>query len=248
MIESMSSEPSYKRSPSFTEHLGRNRQYLRDMILGVNDGLVSMLLLIAGVVGGGLSPRNVFLTGIAGAVAGAVSMASGEYMATKTQDEVFKGELELEKEHIRDYHDDELRELSDLLGGIGLEGALRDDAVAYFGEDDDALLRAMTALEFGVIDTERRSPYRAMWMSGALFLLGSLPSVIPFAFVSSARFGLLIAAIGATVGLLIVGWVRTWATRGHPVRAAIENLLVAAGGGGVAYAVGTLFDRLVSGG
>jgi VIT1/CCC1 family predicted Fe2+/Mn2+ transporter len=244
----MTTDPSYKGSPSFTEHLGRNRQYLRDMILGVNDGLVSMLLLVAGVVGGGMSPRNVLLTGIAGGIAGAVSMASGEYMATKTQEEVFQGELTLEKEHIRDFHEDELHELHDHLEGIGLGGELREQVVEYFSADDDALLKVMTALEFGVVETERRSPYRAMWMSGGLFLLGSLPSVLPFAFVSSAVRGLVIAAIGAILGLLVVGAVRTWATRGRPLRAAIENLLVAAGGGAVAYGVGTLFDRLVNGG
>jgi len=248
MIVPMTSEPAYKGSPSFTEHLGRNRQYLRDMILGVNDGLVSMLLLVAGVVGGGLSPRNVLLTGIAGAIAGAVSMASGEYMATKTQEEVFQGEVALEKQHIQDFHDDELHELHDHLEGIGLEGDLRDQVVEYFAVDDNALLKVMTALEFGVVETERRSPYRAMWMSGGLFLLGSLPSVIPFAFVSKAQTGLIIAAIGATLGVLVVGGLRTWATRGKPLVAAIENLLVAAGGGGVAYWVGTLFDRLVNGG
>jgi VIT1/CCC1 family predicted Fe2+/Mn2+ transporter len=244
----MSTEPAYKGSPSFTEHLGRNRQYLRDMILGVNDGLVSMLLLVAGVVGGGMSPRNVLLTGIAGGIAGAVSMASGEYMATKTQEEVFEGELALEREHIRDFHEAELEEMRDLLGDIGLEGSLRDEVVGHFSADDEALLKAMTALEFGVVETERRSPYRAMWMSGGLFLLGSLPSVLPFAFVSSAARGLVIASIGAILGLLVVGAVRTWATRGRPLRAAIENLLVAAGGGAVAYGVGTLFDRLVNGG
>jgi VIT1/CCC1 family predicted Fe2+/Mn2+ transporter len=161
---------------------------------------------------------------------------------------VFQGELALEREHIRDFHEAELEEMRDLLGDIGLEGSLRDEVVGHFSADDEALLKAMTALEFGVVETERRSPYRAMWMSGVLFLLGSLPSVLPFAFVSSAVRGLVIASIGAILGLLVVGAVRTWATRGRPLRAAIENLLVAAGGGAVAYGVGTLFDRLVNGG
>jgi VIT1/CCC1 family predicted Fe2+/Mn2+ transporter len=244
----MNAEPSYKSSPSYTQHLGRNRQYLRDIILGVNDGLVSRFLLVAGVVGGGMATRNVLLTGVAGAIAGAVSMAAGEYIATKSQEEVFEGELALEREHIRDFREDELHELSDLLDDIGLDGPLRDEVVSHFGEDDEALLKVMTALEFGVVETERRSPYRAMWMSGGLFLLGALPSVLPFAFVSSAPRGLVIATIGAVIGLLVVGAVKTWATRGDPLRAAFENLLVAAGGGGLAYGVGVLFNRLVNGG
>ena len=54
----MTGLPGYRHSPSFTEHLGRNRPYLRDAILGANDGLVSMLLLVAGVVGGGSRPAR----------------------------------------------------------------------------------------------------------------------------------------------------------------------------------------------
>ena len=65
----MDTDPVYKNSPSYTEHLGHNRQYLRDIILGVNDGLVSMFLLVAGVVGGGMATRNVLLTGVATAFA-----------------------------------------------------------------------------------------------------------------------------------------------------------------------------------
>ena len=244
----MNAEPAYKSSPSYTQHLGGNRQYMRDIILGVNDGLVSMFLLVAGVVGGGMTTRNVLLTGVAGAIAGAVSMAAGEYIATKSQEEVFEGELALEREHIRDFRQDELHELSDLLEGIGLGGPLGEEVVAHFSEDDEALLKAMTALEFGVVDTERRSPYRAMVMSGGLFLLGALPAVIPFAFVAKPSSGLLFATIGAVFGLLVVGAVKTWATRGNPWRAALENLLVAGLGGGLAYGAGALFDRLVNGG
>ena len=175
-------------------------------------------------------------------------MAAGEYIATKSQEEVFEGELALEREHIRDYRDDELHELGDLLDDIGLDGPLREEVVAHFGRDDESLLKVMTALEFGVVETERRSPYRAMYMSGALFLLGALPSVLPFVWVSDAPTGLWIATIGAALGLLVVGAVKTWATRGDPFRASLENLLVAAGGGGLAYGVGRLFDSLVNGG
>ncbi|MBN2112956.1 MAG: VIT1/CCC1 transporter family protein [Acidimicrobiia bacterium] len=241
----MTGPPGYRHSPSFTEHLGRNRPYLRDAILGVNDGLVSMLLLVAGVVGGGLTARQVLLTGIAGAIAGAVSMAAGEYMATKSQDELFEGEIALERAHIREHREAELHELRDLLGGIGLEGELRDRVVEHFGRDDESLLGVMTALEFGVVETERRKPHTAMYLSGLLFSVGSLPAVLPFAFVHSPGFGLILAAAGTILGLLIVGAVKTWATRGRPVRAALENLVIAALGGGLAYGVGLLFDHLV---
>jgi len=243
----MTGPTGYRHSPSFTEHLGRNRPYLRDAILGANDGLVSMLLLVAGVVGGGLTTRQVLLTGIAGAVAGAISMAAGEYMATKSQDELFEGELALERRHITDHREAELHELADRLGKIGLAGELQDRVVEHFGRDDQSLLDVMTALEFGVVETERRKPYVAMYLSGLLFAAGSLAPVLPFAFVTSPRFGLVLAAAGTVIGLLVVGGIKTWATRGRPVRSALENLAVATLGGGLAYGVGLLFDRLVNG-
>jgi len=242
----MTGPSGYRHSPSFTEHLGGNRPYLRDAILGANDGLVSMLLLVAGVVGGGLTSRQVLLTGIAGAIAGAISMAAGEYMATKSQDELFEGEIALERRHIQEHREAELHELADRLGRIGLGGELQERVVEHFGRDYRSLLEVMTTLEFGVVETERRKPHVAMYLSGLLFAVGSLAPVLPFALVQSSRFGLVLAAAGTAVGLLVVGAVKTWATRGGPVRSALENLAVAACGGALAYGVGLLFDRLVN--
>jgi len=243
----MEIDQGYRQRPAFTEHLGKHRQYWRDIILGVNDGLVSMFLLVAGVVGGGMATRNILLTGVAGAIAGAVSMAAGEYMATKSQDEVFQGEIDLEREHIREHREDELHELRDLLEGIGLNGDLREEVVQHFNQDEESILKVMTALEFGVIEEERRSAYAAAGMSGGLFLLGAAPSVIPFAIVTTPGPGLLAAGIGSVTGLLIVGAIKTWATRGKPLRAAVENLLIAGAGGGLAYWVGVGFDKIVNG-
>ena len=67
------------------------------MILGVNDGLVSTFLLVAGVYGSNLTSKDILLTSIAGLFAGAISMAAGEYVATKTQQEIKRAEYELEK-------------------------------------------------------------------------------------------------------------------------------------------------------
>ena len=102
------------RQPEMVEyvpHLGETRQYWRDIILGVNDGLVSTFLLVVGVVGGGLNSDQVLLTGVAGAIAGAVSMAAGEYLATKSQDEILAAELELERTHIEHFREDEIAQL-----------------------------------------------------------------------------------------------------------------------------------------
>jgi VIT1/CCC1 family predicted Fe2+/Mn2+ transporter len=230
-------------------HLGNSRQYWRDIILGVNDGLVSTFLLVAGVSGGGLSSTNILLTAISGALAGAISMCAGEYIATKSQNEVLEGELTLEGMHIHYCLGDELNELQGLLALIGIDNAypeLQTLLREHYESRPDALLKIMTALEFGVVSSERRSPVCAGLTSGSVFVCGSLPSVIPYIF-SGARpiLGLIAAAVITIVCLLIVGAIKSWATRGSCLRASAENLVVASVGGGVAYGVGVLFNLLL---
>ena len=236
--------------PSSSEHLGGSRQYWRDIILGINDGLISTFLLVAGVSGGGLSSNDILLTAIAGSLAGAVSMATGEYVATKSQNEVMQGELALEQEHVTLYPDDELDELKNLLPLIGVSTAdnsqLVEQLLHHYRQRPDALLKIMTALEFGVLDEEVRSPIRAGLFSCVLFAAGSLPSVLPFCFSGShPMLGLLVAALATTLALFVVGAVKTWATRGNCWSAAFENLSIAGLGGILAYAVGVFFDHLL---
>lgn len=257
-----------------TEHLVKSRQYYRDMVLGVNDGLVSTFLLVAGVVGGGMNVEATLLTSISGAIAGAISMFAGEYVATKSQNEVMKGEIKLEHEHIANYHQEEMKELSNLFSLIGIPGSsphlchakvgdgtahssniassakearkLRQRMTEYYGSNPDALLKIMIALEFGVIDGETRNPLVAGGSSLALFFVGSLPSVIPFVCVSDSVTGLIASGIATAICLFLVGAVKALATRGKWWLAAMENLLITAAGGGVAYGIGVGFQNLVS--
>jgi len=238
---------------SFSKHLGASRQYWRDIILGVNDGLVSTFLLVAGVAGGGLSSTDILLTAIAGAIAGAVSMCAGEYVATKSQNEVMRGEIELEEYHVEHNLEEEMSELGQLLRLIGIprepnenNEELHDAICEYYRDHPDALLKVMIALEFGVVEREVRSPVAAGLTSCSLFLLGAMPSVLPFVF-SGAKpiMGLVAAAVVTTTGLLIVGAVKTWATRGNCLTASVENLVIAGCGGVLAYGIGTAFDMIL---
>jgi VIT1/CCC1 family predicted Fe2+/Mn2+ transporter len=232
-----------------TEHLGAHRSYWRDIILGVNDGLISTFLLVVGVVGSGLSPTDILLTAIAGALAGAVSMSAGEFVATKCQNEVLQGEIHLERSHIRYNKQDEISEVAHLLEIIGIPPSkkeLREKLIAHYDSDPEALLKIMIALEFGVVEEEKRSPLAAAATSGMLFFVGSLPSVLPFVNrEQSSKQGLITATIATTLSLLLVGGIKTWATRGNWFSSAIENLLIAGLGGVLAYGVGLFSDRLL---
>jgi VIT1/CCC1 family predicted Fe2+/Mn2+ transporter len=215
---------------------------MRDIILGVNDGLVSVFLLIAGVVGGGLAAREVLLAALAASAAGAISMAAGEYIATKSQEEVFDSERELEIEHLQYHREHEIQEIRDMFGEMGLGAEDVERIVVALDQDDDAFLKVMMALEFGVIEEERRSPYTAAAISGVLFLAGSVPSVTPFFFVESTGFGLFLAAIGSGLALFGVGVAKTFVTRKNWVWSGTENVLIATAGALISYGVGALYN------
>jgi VIT1/CCC1 family predicted Fe2+/Mn2+ transporter len=221
------------------------RQYLRDVILGVNDGLVSTFLLVAGVVGAGLDSTQVLLTAIAGALAGMISMGAGEYLATKSQEEVFASEMALEAQHIKDHRDHERDELRHMFGDMGLVGDDLKTVVQIIDGSDEAMLGVMAGLEFGIVDSEKRNPFLAGFAAAGLFFAGALPSVLPFAIFDDTKTALLVAALLAGFGLIVVGATKTMMTKKNPVLSASENLLIGLAGGVLSFLVGQFFESFI---
>ena len=232
-------------APEYQPHIGASRQYVRDVILGVNDGLVSTFLLVSAVVGGGLNARQVLLTGISGAIAGMISMAIGEYLATKSQEEVLEAEMILEREHLRDHREHEREQLSQMLGDMGLNGDDLDTVVEIIDSNEEAMFGMQAALEFGVVDSERRNPIAAGLASGALFIGGALPPIIPFLFMDDTGQALIASAFLSGIALFAVGAVKTVATKKNAILSGAENLALGLLGGVLAYLVGSAFDSYI---
>ena len=96
------------------------RQYWRDISLGLHYGLLSTFVLISGVIGSGYSAREAFMLGLAGSLSSTVVLAVGEYMATTSQNQIDQVEVELEQIHIKEYHIDEMNELSEIFKCMGI--------------------------------------------------------------------------------------------------------------------------------
>ena len=239
--------PADVDSVPYRPHVGEGSQYLRDLLLGVNDGLISTFLVVVAVVGGGSSRLQVLLTAISSAIAGTLSMGIGEYIATKSQLQVADGEMRLESEHFKYHRDVEIEQLRQFLTSVNLSGNLLEAVVAEVGRSDEGLMKMMQAFEFGGEEELERDPLKAMWMSGRLFFLGSLPTVIPF-FIPQLSPG---AAVGIAAGLVGVclfgaGAYKTLTTKGNWFAAGCENLALGAVAAGVSYAVGVAFDQAAS--
>jgi len=170
-------------------------------------------------------------------------MGLGEYVATKSQTQVSKSELDLEMEHFKYHRDVELEQLRNFLKNVNLSGNLLEAVVSEVGRNDESLLKMMMAFEFGVTEDSVRNPVVAMFMSGRLFFLGSLPTVIPFFFVTDPNIGLLISGILVGITLFGVGAYKTRTTKGSPWAEGGENFFLGCCAGAVSYVVGVAFDK-----
>ena len=145
--------------------------WLRAAILGANDGIVSTASLIAGVAAAGASPSSILVTGTAGLVAGAMSMAAGEYVSVSSQGDAEKADIELEKRHLVADPEFELEELTLIYQERGLDRALAEQVAAQLTDHNalDTHLRD----ELGMTDDSAARPVQAAAASAASFTVGA---------------------------------------------------------------------------
>lgn len=194
-------------------HMERHRNHhsgwLRAAVLGANDGIVSTASLIVGVAAASASHAGILTTGVAGLVAGAMSMAAGEYVSVHSQADTEKADLKRERMELDADRPSELRELTAIYMARGVERDLAQQVAHQLMEHDD--LGAHARDELGISDTGNARPIQAALSSATSFAVGAmLPLVvtalapqqvlIPAVSVASLLFLALLGAIAARVG------------------------------------------------
>lgn len=215
------------------------RNYVRDLILGFNDGLVSVYAVVAGVLGAGFLARDIAVAGVAAGIAGALSMGIGEYLSTKSQAEYYEAERRLEAQHIRDYPELEREELREFFRAKGIEGELLDQVMQRVTSDPDRFLDVMMREEFGTNPQVERSPLRAGGIIMLAFVAGAALPIAPFVFLE-ARPGVWVASGLAVLGLALAGGIKGWVSGIGKARSALEMVALGAAAALVTYGVGRL--------
>ena len=146
--------------------------WLRAAVLGANDGIVSNSSLIIGVAAAGATQESVLLAGVAGLVAGAMSMAAGEYVSVSSQADTEKADLALEREALENNYELEKEELAGIYVKRGLEPALAAEVAHQLMEHD--ALAAHARDEIGISHKVNAQPVQAAWSSAATFTIGAL--------------------------------------------------------------------------
>jgi vacuolar iron transporter family protein len=164
------------------EHRDVTGGWLRPATFGVMDGLVSNFSLVAGVVGGGAGPHTVLLTGFAGLVAGACSMASGEFTSVSSQAELARAEIAVERHELEHNPQAELDELVAIYEAKGLRPELARRVARELSRDPAVRWRVHVQEELGFDPDDLPSPLLAAASSFAAFAVGAFVPLVPFLF------------------------------------------------------------------
>ncbi|RPH60393.1 MAG: hypothetical protein EHM83_14515, partial [Burkholderiales bacterium] len=218
---------------------------LRAAVFGVNDGLVSNASLIMGMAGAAAEPRTLLLTGVAGLLAGAFSMAAGEYVSVRSQREVFEYQIGLEREELEEYPQAEADELALIYEAKGFPA---DDArrlAQALIADPERALDTLAREELGLNPDELGSPWGAAIWSFLAFAAGAMIPLLPYLLADrGSAFGASIAL--AAAALFAVGATLSFFTGRSALRSGLRMLAIGSAAGAATYGIGSLIGVSVA--
>ena len=220
-------------------------EWIRDATLGANDGLVSVLTLLAGVAGADVSGSTVLIAGLAGLVAGAISMGVGGYVSAKAYRAYYRKELRKEVEEMREKPEVERDEIRRIYRDRGFEGDLLDRVVDQITSDPRVWLKVMMSEELG-LSAQFGRPIGAGLVVFVSFLIGGAVPIVPFLGMEGVA-ALLVAFLLTVGALLLAGAIRSRFTGEGPLRAGLELVAMATVGVGAALLIGRLVGRALPG-
>lgn len=214
---------------------------VRDVVIGMSDGLTVPFALAAGISGAIASSRIVVTAGVAEVAAGAIAMALGGYLAARTDSEHYRSEKLREQTEVRNIPEAERREVRTILEGFGMSGDALDGAVNAVTRDRDRWVDFMMRLELGL---ELPDPARALTSGatiGASYVAGGLVPLVPYMLIADAGRALLVSAFVTMLALLVFGAVKGALTGTFWLKSAVQTMLI----GGVASAVAFWLAKMV---
>ena len=217
--------------------LASRLNWLRAGVLGANDGIVSTAGLVVGVAGATSDRSTVLLAGLAGLVAGALSMAGGEYVSVSTQSDTEQAALDLERWELEHMADHELDELTEIYRSKGLTPDLA-RAVAVQLTEHDALA-AHAEAELGIDPEERTNPWHAAWSSMIAFTVGALLPLLAI-ILPPLTWRVPVTVVAVTLALTLTGFVSARLGQASPRPAVLRIVGVGLLAMGVTWGIGTL--------
>lgn len=218
---------------------------VRDMIFGANDGLVSTLAFVAGVMGAIMDPSIILLSGIAELFAGTISMAAGAYQSSKSELEVMERESQREKIKGRT-PEEEKEELVRFYQSEGYTSAEAESIVERIVKEKEFSIEMGTLEELGLAPEEIGNPIKAGVLCGLSFGISAIIPIFPFALKALSTMDAMKFSIIATLASLFgVGAMKTIFSRKNWIRSGFEMMVIGASASAITYLIGTLFSLII---
>ena len=219
---------------------------LRAAVLGANDGLLSNLSLVMGVAGADLASHSILVTGLAGLLAGAISMALGEWISVQSSRELYQRQIKIEAAELADIPDEEEAELALIYESKGLPADQAKSLAARLMADKDNALDTLSREELGVNPKELGgSAVEAAFTSFFLFALGAVFPVAPFALFEGTT-AIIVSLAASAAGLFVIGAVITLMTGRSVLYSGARQIVFGLIAAGVTFGIGRLFNVSVS--
>jgi VIT1/CCC1 family predicted Fe2+/Mn2+ transporter len=238
-VDSKAAAPAHAAHRPHSHHRDVQGGAARAAVFGMSDGLLTNVSLILGVAGAAPQSTFVRLAGLAGLVAGAFSMAAGEYVSMSAQKELLERELAVEQREIERHPEAETRELAATFRGRGLSDDDAQRLATAVMQDPEIALDVHAREELGVRPGQTGNPWQAAVSSFVSFAIGAMIPLIPWFFATGHPAVIASILLGAASAIAI-GWGVALFTGRSRVRSAARQLVIATVAAGVTYGIGTL--------
>ncbi|HEX6573062.1 MAG TPA: VIT1/CCC1 transporter family protein [Steroidobacteraceae bacterium] len=227
-------------------HKGYGGGSLRAAVFGINDGLVSNTSLIMGVAGAAASAEIVLTSGVAGLLAGALSMAAGEYVSMRSQREMFEYQIGLERDELREYPEEEAEELALIYQARGMQLDEARRVSRELVKNEANALDALAREELGLNPDDLGSPWGAAISSFLAFAVGAVVPLVPFLFGLPLARAVIVAAVVAACALFGVGAMLSLFTGLSALAGGLRMVLIGGAAGGATWIIGSLLGAAIS--
>lgn len=224
------------------EHHLESSDLLKDIVIGMSDGLTVPFALAAGL--SGLAAINgthvIIIAGIAEIAAGSIAMSLGGYLAGQTELDHYNSELKREYEEVDNLPDAEKQEVRDFFGGLGLSKEIQEKAMQEIIKDKDGWVNFMMTHELGLQKPDPKRATRSAFNIGASYIVGGFVPLSPYFFVQNAATGLKISVILTLICLFIFGYFKSKLTGVSPLNGGLKVMLIGAAAAAAAFAIARL--------
>lgn len=225
-----------------TEHHLQSSDFIRDIVIGMSDGLTVPFALAAGLSGAVNSTGLIIIAGLAEIAAGSIAMGLGGYLAGKTEIDHYNSELKREYDEVERLPHREREEVKDFFANLGLSEEVQEQAVVEMTKDKEKWVDFMMKYELGLDKPDHKRARKSAFNIGLSYVVGGIIPLTPYFFMASAINGLKISAIITLICLFVFGYFKSKITGVKPLEGALRVMFIGAIAAACAFGIAKLIQ------